>query len=179
MSNHKIERCDDFSFSIRRKNVREFLSYLSIRILHLEFYSIDSPHQLSSAVTTYRTISGSFIIPSLIFFSHVLDRKDIYLLSSVTNLRVLHSILRPRLCTTGSALSPARMFANWGKKRSVRVAVVEARIRAVIVTKARVARSGIRLASTTTIPDVITTKYTLIPMYCESFRAGIFTCLKS
>jgi len=103
----------------------------------------------------------------------------IHLLSSVTNLRVLHSILRPRLCTTGSALSPAKMFANWGRKRSAKVAVVEARIRAVIVTKARVARSGIRLASTTTIPDVITTKYTLIPMYCESFRAGIFTCLKS
>lgn len=101
-----------------------------------------------------------------------------HLLSSVTNLRVLHSILRPRLCTTGSALSPPKMFANWGRKSRARVAVVEARIKAVIVTKAKVARSDIRLASTTTMPDVITTKYTLIPMYCESFRAGIFTCLK-
>lgn len=101
-----------------------------------------------------------------------------HLLSSVTNLRVLHSILRPKLCTTGSALSPASMFANWGRKSSAKVAVVEAKMRAVIVTKVRVARSGIKLANTTTIPDVITTKYTLIPMYCESFRAGIFTCLK-
>jgi len=35
---------------------------------------------------------------------------------------------------------------------------VEARMRAVIVTKAKVARSEIKLASTTTMPLVITTE---------------------
>jgi len=123
--------------------------------------------------------SLNFPFPLISSYAEKRERSAVtYRLSSVTNLRVLYSILRPKLCTTGSGLSPARMFANCGRKSNVRVAVVEARIKAVIVTKARVARSGIRLASTTTIPDVTTTKYTLIPMYCESFRAGIFTCLK-
>jgi hypothetical protein len=56
--------------------------------------------------------------------------------------------------------------------------VVDVRISVVIVTNAKVARSEIRFASTTTMALVITTLYTLIPMYCESLRAGIFTCLK-
>lgn len=58
------------------------------------------------------------------------------------------------------------------------MAVVDVRMSVVIVTNAKVARSEIRFASTTTMALVITTLYTLIPMYCESLRAGIFTCLK-
>lgn len=81
-----------------------------------------------------------------------------YVLSSVTNLLVLHSIFRPRLWTTGSALSPAKIFVNCGRNSNASVAVVEAKIKAVIVTKAKVARSDIKFASTTTIPEVITTK---------------------
>ena len=84
--------------------------------------------------------------------------RQTYVLSSVTNLLVLHSIFKPRLWTTGSALSPARMLVSWGRNSNARVAVVEAKIRAVIVTKAKVTRSDIKFANTTTIPDVITTK---------------------
>lgn len=74
------------------------------------------------------------------------------------NLLVLHSIFKPRLCTTGSALSPAKMLVSWGRNSNASVALVEAKIRAVIVTNASVARSDIKFANTTTIPEVITTK---------------------
>lgn len=60
-------------------------------------------------------------------------------------------------------------------KSRQRVAVVLVKIRAVIVMKARVTRSEIKLASTTTMALVMTTLYTDTPMYCESLRAGIFT----
>lgn len=53
--------------------------------------------------------------------------------------------------------------------------MVLVKIRAVIVMKARVTRSEIKLASTTTMALVMTTLYTDTPMYCESLRAGIFT----
>jgi hypothetical protein len=96
------------------------------------------------------------------------------------HLLVLYSIFRPMLCMIGSPLSSAcpKIACSLGKKRRQSVAVVDVRISVVIVTNAKVARSEIRFASTTTIALVITTLYTLMPMYCESFRAGIFTCLK-
>lgn len=53
-------------------------------------------------------------------------------------------------------------------KSRQRVAVVLVKIRAVIVMKARVTRSEIKLASTTTMALVMTTLYTDTPMYCES-----------
>lgn len=56
-----------------------------------------------------------------------------------------------------------------------KVAVVEVKIKAVIVMKANVTRSDMRFAKTTTMPLVMTTLYTDTPMYCESLRAGIFT----
>ena len=84
------------------------------------------------------------------------------------------------LCMIGSPLSSAcpKIACSLGKKRRQSVAVVDVRMSVVIVTNAKVARSEIRFASTTTMALVITTLYTLIPMYCESLRAGIFTCLK-
>lgn len=136
---------------------------------------------VNDAIVLYclRRVALNFLFsqPPFFMFVSLIFSLVTYLLSSVTNLRVLHSILRPKLCTTGSALSPARIFANCGRKSNAKVTVVDDRIRAVMVTKANVARSGIRLANTTTIHDVITTRYTLMPMYCESFRAGILTCL--
>lgn len=48
-------------------------------------------------------------------------------------------------------------------------------MRAVMVMKASVTRSEIRLARTTTMALVMTTLYTETPMYCESLRAGILT----
>ena len=84
------------------------------------------------------------------------------------------------LCMIGSPLSSAcpKIACSLGKNRRQSVAVVDVRMSVVIVTNAKVARSEIRFASTTTMALVITTLYTLIPMYCESLRAGIFTCLK-
>ena len=96
------------------------------------------------------------------------------------HLLVLYSIFSPMLCMIGSPLSSAcpKIACSLGKKRRQSVAVVDVRMSVVIVTNAKVARSEIRFASTTTMALVITTLYTLIPMYCESLRAGIFTCLK-
>jgi hypothetical protein len=96
------------------------------------------------------------------------------------HLLVLYSILSPMLCMIGSPLSSACPKIAWslGKKRRQSVAVVDVKMSVVIVTNAKVARSEIRFASTTTMALVITTLYTLMPMYCESLRAGIFTCLK-
>lgn len=65
-----------------------------------------------------------------------------------------------------------------GKKRRQREPVVRARMGTAIERNARVTRSETRFANTTTRTLVITTLYTLRPMYCESFRAGIFTCLE-
>ena len=84
------------------------------------------------------------------------------------------------LCMIGSLLSSAcpNMTGNLGRKSRHKVDVVEISISVVMVTNASVARFEIRFANTTTMALVITTLYTLIPMYCESFSAGIFTCLK-
>lgn len=63
----------------------------------------------------------------------------------------------------------------FGKNSRDNVAVVDVSIKAVMVTKANVTRSAIKLASTTTMALVMTTLYTDTPMYCESFSAGILT----
>lgn len=55
------------------------------------------------------------------------------------------------------------------------VAVVDASISDVIVMNASVTRSEIKLAKTTTIALVITTRYTDTPIYCESLSAGMVT----
>lgn len=96
-----------------------------------------------------------------------------------SHLLVLHSILRPMLCVTGSAVLSlcCSMASILGRKSRQSELVVEKRMSTVLVTKARVARSLSRLASTTTRALVMTTLYTLSPMYCESFSAGILTCL--
>lgn len=63
----------------------------------------------------------------------------------------------------------------FGKNSRDNVAVVDVSIKAVMVTKANVTRSAIKLANTTTMALVMTTLYTDTPMYWESFSAGIFT----
>lgn len=70
----------------------------------------------------------------------------------------------------------AHISCSFGIKSKHKVAVVEVNINAVIVIKASVTRSEMRFARTTTMPLVMTTLYTDTPMYCESLRAGIFTC---
>lgn len=62
-----------------------------------------------------------------------------------------------------------------GKNKSDKVAVVEASIKAVIVTNASVTFSANKFANTTMMALVMTTLYTETPMYWESFKAGIFT----
>lgn len=62
-----------------------------------------------------------------------------------------------------------------GKNSSDNVAVVEASIKAVMVTNASVTFSAKKFASTTIMALVMTTLYTETPMYWESFKAGIFT----
>jgi hypothetical protein len=76
----------------------------------------------------------------------------------------------------GSPLSSAcpKIACSLGKNRRQRVEVVDVRMSVVIVTNAKVARSEIRFASTTTMALVITTLYTIIKINCESMRAGIF-----
>lgn len=71
------------------------------------------------------------------------------------------------------------MSCIFGRNRRQSVAVVDVNINAVIVINANVTRSAIKFAKTTTMALVMTTLYTDTPMYCESFRAGILTCLVS
>lgn len=56
------------------------------------------------------------------------------------------------------------------------VAVVELKMNVVVIMYANVTRSESKLASTTTLTLVITTLYTLMPMYWESLSADILTC---
>lgn len=62
-----------------------------------------------------------------------------------------------------------------GKNSKHNVDVVVMRIKLVIVMYASVALSEIRVPITTTLALVITTEYTLIPMYLESLSAEILT----
>lgn len=66
-----------------------------------------------------------------------------------------------------------------GRNSKQSVDVVAMRIKLVIVIYASVARSEMIVPITTTLALVITTEYTLIPMYLESFRADISTFLVS
>lgn len=67
----------------------------------------------------------------------------------------------------------------FGKNSKHNVEVVVIRIRLVIEMYASVALSEIMVPITTTLALVMTTEYTLIPMYFESLRADIFTFLVS
>lgn len=71
------------------------------------------------------------------------------------------------------------MAIIFGKNRRQSVEVVAINIKLVIVMYAKVALSEIIVPITTTLALVITTEYTLIPIYLESFRADISTFLVS
>lgn len=79
-------------------------------------------------------------------------------------------------------LQPLPLFSIafiFGRKTRHKTIVVAVKIIDVIIMNARVTCSDNRFARTTTLTDVITAPYTENPIYCESLRAGIFTCLVS
>lgn len=67
------------------------------------------------------------------------------------------------------------MSLIFGKNSKHNVAVVLLKINDVVIMKAKVTRSDSKFASTTTLALVMTTLYTLTPIYCESLRADILT----